>query len=253
MAKKLSKIEISHISLVKAGANGKQIIYKSADLEPSYTKEIKIAKSDEERGVIYGIVYSPDEVDTQGDSASELEIQKAAYAFMKSRNTQNVDKDHDFAKKDAFIAESWILRKNDPVFPQEKEGSWAVAIQLENDELKEAVKKGEITGLSMAGVAHKEQTDNGPRKEESAFEKLSKTISKIFSGQKEEQILAKKVETSLEPIAKAYEVLLKANEVLKSKNDELSKRIAEIEENLKISKQNTTPQDGEKITKGGLL
>jgi hypothetical protein len=157
---KLENIEITHISLVKSGANKKSIIFKSSDKETSYDKFIGIVKKDDEQGIVYGIVYSPDEEDTQGDSATADEIRKASYLFMKSRNTLNVDTNHDFKLVDAFVAESWIVKSNDAIFPEEKEGAWAVAIQLESDELKEQVKKGDINGLSMAGEAIKKENED---------------------------------------------------------------------------------------------
>lgn len=156
MAVKLRNSNITHISLVKAGANKKNIIYKSSKKNPNYEKMIKISKNDEEKGVVYGIVYSPDEIDTQGETADAKEIEKAAYTFMKGLNGTNIDREHDFKPDGAYVAESWIVRENDALFKSEKIGSWAVAIKLENDELKEAVKNGEIAGLSMAGTAERE-------------------------------------------------------------------------------------------------
>lgn len=265
---RLSQIAISHISLVKEGANGKQIIYKSAKEEPTYTKEIKIAKSDGERGVIYGIVYSPDEVDSQGDTASSDEIQKAAYLFMKERNTLNVDKNHDFVNKDAFIAESWIVRKGDPVFPDETKGAWAVAVQLESEELKEAVKKGEIAGLSMAGTAHKEEVAKATKQETKkvlgslleAFKNLSVSINGYIEKEKKEKDLAKdkkEIEQIVESTAiiqKAYEEVHKENKELKEENTSLAKRVTDVEEALKKSKQDENPKNEEKEnTTGGFL
>lgn len=236
MKHKLSNIVISHISLVKAGANGKQIIYKSAATEPTYQKEIEIKKQDDEKGVIYGIVYSPDETDSQGDRATADEIQKAAYNFMKNKATRNVDKDHDFINKDAFIAESWIVRKNDEIFPNEKTGSWAVAVQLESDELKTAVKKGEIAGLSMAGTATKEALS---KDELDTFSKFANLVAKMFSQKEKEEIDLQK---ALEPLSISYTQILKANEDLKKENATLSKRVEEIEAVLQKSKQNTSPK-----------
>ncbi|WP_195836304.1 XkdF-like putative serine protease domain-containing protein [Campylobacter portucalensis] len=103
-------------------------------------------KKKEGGGVVYGIVYSPDEVDAHGEMSSGEEIQKAAYGFMKGLNGGNVDREHDFKNRDAYVAESWIVRENDALFKGEKVGSWAVGIKLESDELKQAVKKGEIAG-----------------------------------------------------------------------------------------------------------
>jgi ABC-type molybdate transport system substrate-binding protein len=83
MAKKLKDIEITHISLVKAGANNKTFIYKSIATEPTYDRVVNIVKQDNEKGIVYGIVYEPDTVDAQGDFTTSEEIQKASYNFMK--------------------------------------------------------------------------------------------------------------------------------------------------------------------------
>jgi hypothetical protein len=177
---KLTDIDITHISLVKEGANQKTFIYKSSTSDGGYEHTIQIRKSDAEKGVVYGIVYAPDEVDSQGDFADAAAIEKAAYGFMKARNTNNVDKDHSFQNEDAYVAESWIVKAGDPIFPQEPEGSWAVAIKLESEELKKAAKAGELSGLSMAGKAMRESVEKqeGP----SAFKSLIGAIGDAISG-----------------------------------------------------------------------
>ena len=177
MATKLENLEVSMISLVKSGANKKSIIYKSAK-EPNLSKDIKIIKSDEE-GVVYGIVYSPNEIDSQGDFADANTIKTAAYSFMKSGFAKNVDREHSFNNVDAYVCQSWLIKSGDPVFPDEKEGSWAVAIKLESDELKDAVKKGEISGISMAGVANKIPAQE-TSKSENSLTNLIKSIENIF-------------------------------------------------------------------------
>jgi len=178
----LSNIAIQYISLVKKGANGKQIIYKSATAKPTYESEIAIKKTDTEEGVIYGIVYSPDEVDTQGDFATADEIKKAAYNFMKSKSIDNVDIEHDFNNVDAFVAESWIVKSGDSIFPDEKEGSWAVAIKLESDELKELAKSGEITGLSMAGEATLTEVQKSEPIGNDKFKKFFEMLADVVDG-----------------------------------------------------------------------
>ncbi len=261
LAKKLKDIAISHISLVKAGANGKEIIYKSSDVAPSYAKEIKIAKNDEEKGVVYGIVYSPDQEDSQGDFADAEQIEKAAYAFMKNRNTLNVDQNHDFVNKSAYVAESWLLRKGDAIFPDESEGSWAVAIKLDSEELKEAVKKGQIAGLSMAGVALREEVEKATKAETKGaiealldvFKNLSVSINGYIekSEQKEDKLKKEDIEQigkSAEAITKAVDSIAKQNEELKKQNEELAKRVEAVEETLKKSRQDHTPKQQENKT-----
>lgn len=154
----LKDIQISFISLVAKGANNKTIIWKSSEKEsPVFEKPIEIKKIDNEKRIVYGIVYSPGEVDSQGDVVNNpIEIENAAYAFMQARNTTNVDKQHDFDPDEGFVAESWITKENDPLFADQPIGSWAVGIKVLKEDTWIAVKSGEITGLSMAGVAHAE-------------------------------------------------------------------------------------------------
>lgn len=261
-SKKLSEIAITHISLVKAGANGKSIIYKSADAEPLYDKTIKIIKSNNEEGVVYGIVYSPEEVDSQGDFASADEIQKAAYAFMKNRNTLNVDKNHTFEVEKAYIAQSWLLKDNDPVFPDEKAGSWAVAIKLEDEDLIKAVKKGEIAGISMAGTAQKEDVEKADEKSFSLSDLLV-VLTKAFSlGSHVENNKINKQESTLNKevleaaVSAAVESLVKKVGDLEANVVALQKSADEHAEALKKSKQDNDPETMEvkkQNSTGGIL
>lgn len=237
MSKRLKNLNITHISLVKAGANKKNIIYKSSDAQTNYEKDVVFAKRDDEKGIVYGIVYSPGEVDTQGDFADAAEIEKAAYAFMKGLNGGNVDRDHNFKPDGAYVAESWILRKGDALFPNEKEGSWAVAIKLESDELKDAVKKGEIAGLSMAGTGVREDMEKSESKNgiADAITKGFNALFEKFTNQKGENMNKNDVPNQDAQIKKALEEgFKKMDESLSA----LEKRIDELEKVAKSSKQN---------------
>lgn len=246
MAKRLKDIAITHISLVKEGANGKSVIYKSKDALEDYFRSVKIAKNDTEKGIVYGIVYSPDEIDTQGDAASAAEIEKAAFAFMKGLNIRNVDRDHNFNPEGAFVAESWIVKSGDPLFPGEKEGSWAVGIKLEDAELRDAVKKGDLKALSMAGSAIREDlSDDGLLK---SILKGFEAILKGFNAEKnikEGEQLEKEKEVA-EVIKSLGSIKEKFNEL-----DTLKQDIDELKNELKKSKQNDTQVNQNDI--GGLL
>ena len=148
----LKNIDVMFISLVRAGANRRKIIIKQ---DGSFSIEVPIAKTDEERRVVYGIVYAPDEVDAQGDFTTAEEIRKAAYRFMQNLRLRNVDTNHDYDPKDAYVCESWIVRKGDTLFVGEKEGAWAVGIHVLDDAVWDAVRRGELQGISMAGVAER--------------------------------------------------------------------------------------------------
>lgn len=157
--RKLKSVRVNFISLVTEGATGKKIIYKNREGITNHNVNIPIKKTDEEKHLVYGIVYSPDETDQQGDTASREVIEEMAYSFLKENKSGNIDRQHNFNPGEGFIAESWIIRKNDPLFPDEKEGSWGVGIKIENPETWAEIKEGKICGLSLAGFAEVEQLE----------------------------------------------------------------------------------------------
>ena len=266
VAQKLSNIVISHISLVKEGANQKNIIYKSKDADMDNQEQLvnfKVVKNDEKKGVVYGIVYAPDEIDSQGDFASADEIEKAAYNFMKSLNNQNIDTNHDLEKVDAYVAESWIVKDGDPLFKEV--GAWAVAIKLESEELKKAAADGTFGGLSMYGKAEKEEVKGVAKADMSlkAFMQALKDVlgyvhfniggdvyqtqnDKFKSEENEltpEQIAAAVAE-AVKPLSDKVDELSKSYDALAKQNEELKKSNEATQEELKKSKQHTDP-DGE--------
>lgn len=156
MPVELKNIKVNWISLVKAGANRRKFIYKSADAaEPAVEREIPIAKYDEEKGIVYGIVYSPDDLDTDGEFAKADEIEAAAHGFLADLKAANVDKGHSFEKEGADVVESWVLKEESSLFPDEPAGAWAVGIKVHDEELKKDIKTGKLQALSMAGFADK--------------------------------------------------------------------------------------------------
>jgi len=178
--RRIKKATVTHISLVHSGANQKTILWKSGD-EPVHSTVATIAKTDDEQRMVYGIVYAPDQVDNQGDVADAEVIRDMAYTFMKMQFTPNVDRQHNYMGGEGYVAESWLLRKNDALFPKEPEGSWAVGIKVEKDDTWQAIKDGAITGISMAGegaVEVLQKADDDP--DESFVQKIIDGVSRLF-------------------------------------------------------------------------
>ena len=161
--RRLLKIHVDFISLVGKGANQKIILWKSAQNVGygqsgiSLNKRFAIVKVDDDQQLVTGIVYAPEEVDTEGDTASAEVIKAAAYAFMEETQTDQVDKSHNEKADEGFVAESWIVRKGDPTF--DEVGAWAVVIKVTDDKTWQEIKRGEITGLSMGGRALAQDID----------------------------------------------------------------------------------------------
>lgn len=111
-----------------------------------------------EQRLVYGIVYEPDEVDSQGDSASAEEIERAAHSFAK--NGWLVGQMHMEKAEDVTVVESFIAPVN---FSYEgssdviKKGSWVMVSHVENDEIAQKIEDEEYTGYSMAGLAVEEE------------------------------------------------------------------------------------------------
>jgi len=230
---KLKDIKISHISIVNKAANKRAFILKFEDKEFAEVVNTQISKIDSDKQMIYGIVYAPEDVDAHGDYTTKEEIEKASQEFMKSLNNLNIDKGHSFKNEQAFVAESWLIRKGDALFPKEKEGAWAVGIKVESQDLWNEIKSGAYTGLSMAGLATLE-------KQESKLDKAIQIIKDLFK--KENEM------TKEEVMAIAKEVTLKKEDlavIFKSAFADAVKpmleRLEKIEKQSEGSKQSPEP------------
>lgn len=182
--RRLSDVDVKFISLVGKGANGKTIIWKSDAgyrmPDAGWEKEIPILKIDDEKRVVFGIVYSPDEVDSQGDTMTAAEIEKMAYRFMENRRTDKIDKDHDEKADEGFVAETWLVKKGDPVFADQPAGSWAVGIKVTDNATWKLVKSGKIGGLSMGGEGKAEPVEKYSVSSDQYSDKDKGMIRRLF-------------------------------------------------------------------------
>jgi len=248
--RRLSNIDVLYISLVDKGANMKKIVFKGDNLpeDPPISKIVEILKTDVEKKMVYGIVYSPEETDSQGDISSESEIEKAAHGFMKYRRSGKIDKNHNMEPEEGFTAESWITRENDALFKDDApEGSWAVGIKIENDETWEEVKKEEITGLSLMGSANIEQLE---KSQDSWLDNLIEKIG-LKKGKFRDKILASKARRMVWDLTDAFQEGV--NEIMSDsfkgdKKDALSKMVTEIQEYLEKEFPGDLAKAGRKIS-----
>jgi len=179
----LKNIDIQFISLVPNGANRRQIIAKSKS-QHKVVRQIAISKQNVPKQMVYGIVCTPDEVDTQGEYTTIAEIEKAQQRFMRNLSLRNIDVDHSYVKAEAYVAESWLIRKGDPMFPNERVGAWAVGIKVEGPKLWEKVRKGKIKALSMGGIADKVITKQDERRnnmDAETFAKFQEALTALFT------------------------------------------------------------------------
>lgn len=125
----------------KMSRKKKEIKFLKAD-----TKELR--KDAKERGVVYGIVYSPDVVDLQGEYANEEDIRKAAEDFM---SNPRVQVQHGKLSKSKVVY-SYVTEDGDKVLGKTfKSGTWIMGVKLSPED-RILYKKGKITGYSMGGT-----------------------------------------------------------------------------------------------------
>ena len=110
-----------------------------------------------EQHLVYGEVYAPDRPDAQGEFMRAEEIQKAAHNFIAQGRVKKIDVMHDNKIVEGpCIVESFIARKGDPDFI---EGSWVIGMHIPNEDLWQAIKKGDINGFSMEAMVTRHDTN----------------------------------------------------------------------------------------------
>ncbi|WP_368653760.1 XkdF-like putative serine protease domain-containing protein [Ornithinibacillus sp. 4-3] len=165
MPRELINASITHVSYVDKGANQKQFFFTKSDKKPNIQKEVKlfINKDEEEQQLVYGVVYEPDVEDSHGDVMTAKEIEKAAHGFVK--DARNIDTQHDFQAGVGEVVESYIAPIDFELGEQTiTKGSW-VLVTKASDEIWESIKKGDITGYSMAGTAETIEKENSAEEE----------------------------------------------------------------------------------------
>ena len=112
----------------------------------SKEKAKKFFKVNEEKRIVYGVVYAPFEVDLQGDMMTPEAIEDMAYKFME--DYQSIDEMHT-NKGMGVVLESFIA-KTDFIFNGTKvtEGSWVLGTRAAK-KVWDKIKNGELVGYSI--------------------------------------------------------------------------------------------------------
>ncbi len=156
----ITDAKIQFVSLVDKAANKKRfLITKAADGQATFSTYGRIVKKDETNHYITGVVYEPLVEDAHGNYMTEEEITKAAYWFAK--NGDSVDIQHSFeALEKAAVVENWIAKADFKIGDEAiTKGTWLMTVEVADDEVWEAVQKGEITGFSMGGLGQYSEED----------------------------------------------------------------------------------------------
>ena len=128
------------------------------------TDRIELKVADEERKVVVGLALVPEKKIYRFMQGKEFNIffsketiSKAQELYMKKLNLNNVTAEHEEKVTGASVIESWIVEdskndKTDLYNLKATEGSWAIMMKIDNEELWSKVKSGEFKGFSIEGI-----------------------------------------------------------------------------------------------------
>ncbi|MFO6495020.1 MULTISPECIES: XkdF-like putative serine protease domain-containing protein [Bacillus] len=184
MPRELKNAKINFVSYVDKAANQKRFFLTKSKQTPTFQKEVKlIAKAEDEKKLVYGVVYEPNVIDAHQDFMTAEEIQKAAHGFLK--DARKIDKDHNFQGGVGEVVESYIAPADFEVNGETiAKGSW-VLVTKACDEVWEQIKKGEITGYSMAGTAETLDHQSAPGEKNDEAGSFIQMFKHIFAGNKQ--------------------------------------------------------------------
>jgi len=140
----------------RVDAEDTQVPCEKQVVEEKVATQFTIIKIDKKKQMVGGVVYEPNEVDTQGDYATKEEIEKAMYRFMQkyATNTKRIrinhmGKKHFFPIIESFVPEQDTVKGDQPL----KKGTWWLMVKVTSDTIWKDIESGKLTGFSMGGTA----------------------------------------------------------------------------------------------------
>lgn len=119
---------------------------------------VPIFKFDSFRGLVYGVVLEPGTIDSQNDTTSEIEIEKACHDFMLRGHRLDLQHRRDVQDDEAVVIENYIA----PVdFGDVTKGSWVMGVLLKTEELKKQAQDGDIGFFSIRGTGVRKEVKKG--------------------------------------------------------------------------------------------
>lgn len=126
-----------------------------------HPKQIELATIDEEKRLLLGAALIPNKkiyrkVDEEEFfiTFNEETIEKLAHAFISNGNQNNSSLEHQVALDGMSVVENWIVEnpqrdKSTNFGKQYPKGTWVTMMKVDNDEIWDKVKQGEIKGFSI--------------------------------------------------------------------------------------------------------
>ena len=177
------------ISMVEAPAIESDFVALSKE------DEMKVFLEKDERHMVYGAALIPDKDIYRNNGEQEFyisftkeSIEKMAQDFMKNYRQNEVTLDHDEQAKDITVVESWLVEdsykdKANALGINAPQGTWMVGMKVNQIDVWERVKSGELKGFSVESLIQLEEfekNDKNNMEDEMMFQRISKAIKDAF-------------------------------------------------------------------------
>lgn len=207
MAKKIKKYKVGldsetyKISMVSEPAI--EVDYVALSKE----KEVELKLSSDERHICYGPALIPniDIYRNNGEQEfyinfTEQSIVKMSQEFLKNYKQHEVNLQHEDNADEVFVCESWIVEdpykdKANALGFNVPSGTWMIGMKVNNIEVWDRVKSGELKGFSVESAIHLEdfnKIDNNDTtmevNNESFWKRMKEVLAECFSSPKQEEI-----------------------------------------------------------------
>jgi len=244
------ELTIDAISLVTSPAIEQDFVFFGKE-----NNNLTLAKVDEEKRMLVSPALIPNKqifrYDPNTDSNyyvyfSKETVRQASELYLKHNNHHKATYQHEDRVSGVLTIESWIKEGE-----QDKsklygfdlpDGTWFVKMKIENDEMWNKIKDGELKGLSIEGYFINKMEKMG--KQQFSNEEIREAIKELLSVQKVEFAI---LDSTEKQIGKIYDDIQAGKEILSGagyKAENLGKNII-----LKVDNQKETIKKAEEMAK----
>ena len=229
MAKKIKKYKVGIDSETYAISMVESPAIESDFVALSKEEEKRVFLESDERHMCYGAALIPDKDIYRNNGEQEFyisftkeSIEKMSQDFMKNYRQNEVTLDHDEMANDITITESWLVEdpykdKANALGINVPKGSWMIGMKVNQIDVWERVKSGELNGFSVESMISledfsKQNTNNMNIETNDMFwDKLKNILKDTFSKKVEEptveELAANSGFTNVEDYQKEFEAV----------------------------------------------
>lgn len=135
-------------------------------------QKVRLKVSDKEKRLVTGLALIPNKeilrVDPNGEPYhiffSEDTVRTCSQIYLREMRNRNTTFEHEMLVDGVYLSESWIVE--DPKMDKlnlygidSVKGAWAISMKVENDQVWQRVKNGEVLGFSIEGLFDKNRPD----------------------------------------------------------------------------------------------